>query len=281
MSKHFSAWRGFGGGPLPMGYAATVEEAGFRRLWLGGPVANLANAEQALAETEYLWLASGILNIWTEDATTVAASYHRLEERYPGRFVLGIGTSHPEYNAPYAKPVEAMQRYLDVLDREGIPIERRVLAALGPRVMKLAGERAAGAHPYFVPPAHSAMAREILGPSKLLIPEHKVVLDTDQQRARALARDTLGRYLGFSNYVNNCTRLGFTDEDVRPPGSDRLVDATVSYGTPDQVVAGLAEHLAAGADEVAVQLLSSADDHRAELLTLGASISRWEAARAR
>jgi probable F420-dependent oxidoreductase len=279
--KHFSVWRSAGGAPLPEGLAIAVEESGFRRLWLGGAAAELTNAEQALAETENLWLASGIVNIWGEDAHTTAASYHRLEERYPGRFVLGIGTGHPERFEQYTKPYESIQHYLDALDEDGVPEERRVLAALGPRVMKLAAARSAGAHPYLTTPEHTAEARRTLGPGKLLVPEQTVVLTADPDQARAIARPWLARYLGYVNYCNNWRRLGFTDEDLAGGGSSRLVDALIAHGTADEIAARAGAHIDAGADEVCVQVLSESSDIRPEVHALGDALNRWEAARAR
>jgi probable F420-dependent oxidoreductase len=277
--KHFSVWRPAGHLPLPDGYAAAVEAAGFRRLWVGGATADLQNVEHALAETENLWLASGVVNIWGENAREVAASYRRLEERYPGRFVLGVGTSHPERFEQYAKPYESMQRYLDVLDAEDVPIERRVLAALGPRVMALAGERSAGAHPYLTTPQHTAQARTILGHDKLLLPEHTVVPLADADAARAFTRGMLERYLGFVNYRNSWLRIGFTEDDLAGQGSDALVDAVFAHGTPDAIAAQVGEHILAGADEVCIQVLSPTQDFHADLHAMGEALNRWEAAR--
>ncbi len=175
--RRFALWRG--SRDLSPSLAADAEEAGFSRLWLGGPPASLENAEAALATTTTLKVASGIVNIWRDDAVTVAGSFHSIEERYPGRFLLGVGTGHPEHVQDYSKPYEALSRYLDVLDEQGVPAERRILAALGPRVLRLARDRSSGAHPYLVTPEHTAQARAVLGPDRLLVPEHKVVLDAD------------------------------------------------------------------------------------------------------
>jgi probable F420-dependent oxidoreductase len=263
---------------LPPYLAAAVEDAGFRRLWLGGPPASLANVEQILSQTSTLQVASGIVNIWSADARTVAASYRRLEDRYPGRFLLGIGAGHPEAAAEYTKPYEAISRYLDVLDAEGVPLEGRVLGSLGPRILKLAADRSAGAHPYLVPPAHTAQARAIVGPGKLLVPEHKVVLDADPDRARKIGRARVQNpYLGLVNYTTNLRRLGFTHDDLAGAGSDRLVDAVVAQGSAAAVAARLGEHLDAGADEVAVQLLTPDpnDDVRPYLIELAAALQRY------
>ncbi len=236
--------------------AAQIESLGYGAAWIGGsPDADLAWVEPALAETSSLQLATGIINIWSSPAADVAESYHRIENAYPGRFLLGIGVGHPEHTGEYKKPYDALVEYLDELDGASVPTSRRVLAALGPRVLKLAAERSAGAHPYLTTPQHTAKARELVGSSVFLAPEHKVVLTTDRDEARAIGRRYLEHYLGLSNYVNNWLRLGFTDDDVRKPGSDKLVDAMVAYGTPDAIAARLNEHLEAGADHVAIQVL--------------------------
>ena len=137
--------------------------------------------------------------------------------------------------------------------------QRRVIAALGPRVLELSAQRSAGAHPYLTTPEHTASAREILGPSAFLAPEHKAVLTTDAEVARTAGRKTLDIYLNLKNYVSNWKRLGFTDADVAKPGSDALVDAVVAYGTAEQIAQRLQQHLAAGADHVPVQVLTGRD----------------------
>ncbi|HET9877001.1 MAG TPA: LLM class F420-dependent oxidoreductase [Mycobacterium sp.] len=246
-------------GPPTPEQAVEIERLGYGAVWVGGsPAADLAFVEPILAATSTLQLATGIVNIWTAAAQPVAESYHRIEAAYPGRFLLGIGVGHPEVIPEYHTPYQALVNYLDALDGARVPTSRRVVAALGPRVLKLAAERSAGAHPYLTTPEHTARARELVGPSVLLAPEHKVVLSTPEigvDEARTLGRDAVGLYLGLSNYVNNWRRLGFTEKDVRPPGSDRLIDAVVAHGTPDAVAARLAEHLQAGADQVTIQVL--------------------------
>lgn len=236
--------------------AAQIESLGFGAAWIGGsPDANLKWVEPALAQTSSLQLATGIINIWSSPAAEVAESYHRIENAYPGRFLLGIGIGHPEHTDEYRKPYDALVEYLDVLDGASVPTSRRVLAALGPKVLELSAERSAGAHPYLTTPEHTAYARELVGNTVFLAPEHKVVLTTDADEAREVGRQTVEFYLGLSNYVNNWRRLGFTDNDVRKPGSDKLIDAVVAYGTPEAIAARLNEHLEAGADHVAIQVL--------------------------
>jgi probable F420-dependent oxidoreductase len=169
--------------------------------------------------------------------------------------LLGVGIGHPEHTQEYRKPYDALVDYLDTLDGASVPTSRRVLAALGPKVLALSAERSAGAHPYLTTPEHTAQARELVGNSVFLAPEHKVVLTTNADEARKIGRQTVEFYLGLSNYVNNWRRLGFTDDDVRKPGSDKLIDAVVAYGTPEAIAARLNEHLEAGADHVAIQVL--------------------------
>jgi probable F420-dependent oxidoreductase len=242
--------------------ARFLESLGYSTVWEGGsPPADLTHVEALLDATSSLKVATGIVNVWTADAAEVARSYHRIEAAHPGRFLLGVGVGHPEANAGYRSPYQALVDYLDVLDAEGVPVERRVLAALGPRVLRLAAARTAGAHPYLVTPEHTRLAREILGPGKLLAPEQRVVLEADPVRARAVGRPSVVKpYLGLTNYTTNLQRLGFTADDVAGQGSDRLVDALVVSGDDKQIRQRFEEHFQAGADHVAVQLLAQRDD---------------------
>lgn len=240
--------------------AAEIERLGYGALWVGGsPAAALSFVEPILEQTESLQVATGIVNIWGSDANEVADSYHRIEDAHPGRFLLGIGVGHPEHTTQYRNPYDALVEYLDVLDAAEVPAGRLVVAALGPKVLKLAAERSAGAHPYLVPPEHTARARELVGDSVFLAPEHKVVLTTEAAQARAVGRGTVDFYLDLSNYVNSWKRLGFTSADVQRPGSDKLIDAVVAYGSPDEIAARLTQHLTAGADHVAIQVLGGSD----------------------
>jgi probable F420-dependent oxidoreductase len=237
-----------------------IESLGYGAIWAGGsPAADLSWVDPILAATTTLQLATGIVNIWTADAGPVSESFHRIDKAYPGRFLLGIGVGHPEAGHEYKKPYDALTEYLDALDQHGVPKDRRVVAALGPQVLKLSARRSAGAHPYLTTPEHTATARQLMGPEAFLAPEHKAVLTTDAEKARAVGRKALEIYLNLTNYLNSWKRLGFTDEDVAKPGSDRLVDAVVAYGTTDAIAARLKEHLAAGADHVPVQVLTSPD----------------------
>jgi probable F420-dependent oxidoreductase len=255
----FGVWRG--ASQVTPDLAAGVERLGYGTVWLGGsPDGDLQIAGALLEATSTLMVGTSIVNIWKDDAATVARSYARLEESHPGRFVLGVGAGHPEVVKGYASPYEALATYADRLRADHVPAERIVVAALGPKVLALARDRTAGAIPYLVPPEHTRRAREILGPDRLLAPEHKAVLDPDPWRGRALGRKRVQNpYLGLVNYTSNLRRLGFTDEDLAGDGSDRLVDALVAHGRPDQVAAQLTAHLDAGADHVAVQLLTEHD----------------------
>ncbi|OSC42955.1 LLM class F420-dependent oxidoreductase [Mycobacterium decipiens] len=247
--------------------AARIETLGYGAAWIGAsPDADLAWVEPALAQTTSLQLATGIVNIWPSPATAVAQSFQRIESTYPGRFLLGVGVGHSEHTQEYRKPYDALVEYLDELDTGGAPASRRVLAALGPRMLRLSAERSAGAHPYLTTPEHTAKARDLVGNSVFLAPEHKVVLTTDRAEARAVGRKFIDFYLGLSNYVSNWLRLGFTEDDVRKPGSDKLIDALVASGTPDAIAQRLNEHLDAGADHVAIQVLGrSSEDALSEL----------------
>jgi probable F420-dependent oxidoreductase len=247
----------FGRGATPQ-QAAEIEALGYGAIWVGGsPPAELDWVEPLLGATERLKVATGIVNIWTAAAGPVAESFHRINTAYPGRFLLGIGVGHREAIAEYKKPLDALNEYLDKLDEYGVPKEHRVVAALGPQVLKLSARRSAGAHPYLTTPEHTAEARELIGPDAFLAPEHKAILTTDAEKARAVGRQALEIYLNLNNYLNSWKRLGFNDSDVAKPGSDRLVDAVVAYGTVDAIAARLKQHLDAGADHVPVQVLTS------------------------
>ncbi|MEU1952259.1 LLM class F420-dependent oxidoreductase [Nocardia rhamnosiphila] len=246
--------------------AAELERLGYGALWLGGsPSADLPVVEDLLASTETLKVGTSIVNIWTAPAAETAESFHRIEQRFPGRFVLGIGCGHPEANKPYRSPYEALVEYLDELDAARVPVSGRMLAALGPKVLKLAADRTAGALPYLTTPEHTAQAREIVGDA-LLAPEQKLVVDTDPDSARATGRTVVEMYLGLRNYTTNLRRLGYTDEDIAKPGSDRLLDALAVHGAADQVAAQVRRHIEAGADHLALQVLDQ--DYLATLRTL-------------
>ncbi|WP_163508768.1 LLM class F420-dependent oxidoreductase [Fodinicola acaciae] len=239
---------------------AELDELGYGAFWLGTAKADLQVPEQILDATKNLVAATGIINVWTEPVDVTTAAYHRVAAKHPGRLLLGIGIGHREMVKEYQKPYDALVDYLDKVDAAKVPQEDQALAALGPKVTKLAGDRTRGSHPYFTTPEHTAQAREILGAGPLLAPEQKVILDTNPETARALGRQTLGFYLQLSNYRNSFLRLGFTEEDVADGGSDRLVDATIAWGDLDTIAKRIAEHHQAGADHVCVQVLTEGQE---------------------
>jgi len=240
-------------------YAASLEEFEYSTIWVGGsPPGDLGIVERLLAATNSITVATSIVNIHTASADVVAASYARIQERYAGRFVLGIGVGHRESDGPrYVRPYEQVQRYLDDLERFGVSPDDIMLAALGPRLLRLARDRTAGAHPYLTTPEHTRNAREILGPAPLLAPEQKIVIDRDPARARTVARTSVAdRSLQRVNYVSNMRRLGFSDADLAGRGSDALLDALVAHGDPAEAVRRIRSHLDAGASHVAAQVLT-------------------------
>jgi probable F420-dependent oxidoreductase len=237
---------------------AEVEALGYGAIWVGGsPPGDLGVVEHLLDTTDHIAVATGIVNVWKDDAATVGASYHRITARHPGRFLLGLGIGHPEATREYQQPFAKLVSYLDELDDLKVPAGGRALAALGPKVLRLAAERSAGAHPYLVTPEHTRQARQILGDGPLLAPEQKVVLETDPVQARAIGRPYVRNpYLGLTNYLSSLRRLGWTDADFADGGSDALIDALVVHGDAAAIARGIAAHLDAGADHVAVQVLN-------------------------
>lgn len=253
--------------------AAEVEELGYGAFWLGdSPPGDLTTAEDLLAATSTMPIGTGIVNVWSTTPEEVAAGYQRVSANYPGRFILGLGAGHREAYAEYANPLARLTEYLDAFDSAGVPADHRMLAALGPKVLALAAGRTAGALPYLVTPEHTRQAREILGPNRILAPEQKVVLETDPDRARAIAREMLGIYLGVSNYVRSLRRLGFGDDDLAGAGSDRLVDALFVWGDEEAIRARVAEHHDAGADHVAIQVLNPVDSRMPAFRTLAPAL---------
>jgi len=240
----------------PEAYAREIEAAGFTSVWYPGvnSPADLAALEPALAATERLVLGTGIASVWTWQAADLAAAASRLEREYPGRFVLGLGVSHAVAVEPtgqaYDRPYTKMTRFLDELPEVPVPV---VLAALGPKMLELSRMRTAGAHPYFAPPEHTAFSRQVLGAAPLLVPEIAVALAAGAE-GMGHSRDYAKFYLRLPNYTGNLRRFGYTDADIDDGGSDRLIDDVVPHGR-EAALAGIAAHLAAGADHVVVQLL--------------------------
>ena len=249
--------------------AGELEELGYGAVWLPEVAGRDVFVHMALllASTKTLVAATGIANIWGRDAVTMTGAAKGLAEAFPERALIGLGVSHQNLveglrGHNYDKPLSAMRTYLERMDaspyiamRPTTPM-RRVLAALGPKMLQLAADKTDGAHPYFVPPEHTSFARETMGEGPLLCPEQAVLLETDADKARTIARKHTMIYCAQPNYVNNLKRLGFTDEDVANGGSDKLVDAIVAWGSIDDVVARVQAHFDAGADHVSIQALT-------------------------
>ncbi|MFD9983527.1 LLM class F420-dependent oxidoreductase [Streptomyces massasporeus] len=235
--------------------AAELEELGYGAVWLGGN-SSAANAAPLIEATSNLTVGTSIQSIWQHEPDAAATAFADLESAHPGRFLLGLGVSHAKRVEQYARPYSALVEHLDGLDAAGVPAERRLLAALGPKSLRLARDRAAGSIPYLVTPEHTAHAREILGEAPLLAPELGVVPETDPDRARALAREFLELYLPLPNYTNNFLRHGFTEDDLKDGGSDRLVDALFAWGDDAAIRTKIDAFFEAGADHVALQVVS-------------------------
>jgi probable F420-dependent oxidoreductase len=262
--------------------AAELEELGYGTLWFPNRPSAFELARHLLDATRRAVIATGIVSIWTHVAADAAEAHHALTEAHPNRFMLGLGVSHPhlvdrEEPGRYSRPLAKMRQYLDELDAAPTPVptSERVLAALGPRMLALARDRSAGAHPYLVTADHTRRAREVLGAERLLAVEQAVVLEPDPAQARAIAREHLSRYLTAPNYVNNWFRLGFTPDDVADGGSDRLVDALVAWGGLDIILERIAQHHKAGADHVCIQVITATPQAlpRDEWRTLAAVLS--------
>lgn len=245
--------------------AAELDELGYRAVWLpdvGGDL--FAACANLLAATRRMVVATGILNLWLHDAAETAATYHELADAHGDRFLVGIGVSHQvlvegTQVGTYDRPYSRMVAYLDALDAQPrpLPTESRVLAALGPRMIRLAGDRAAGTHPYLGTPDLTRRTREALGPGPLIAPEQAVVLETDPDRARTIARTHLAGYLGLPNYARSIMRAGFDESELADGGSDRLVDRLVAWGDEAAIGARVDEHRDAGANHVCLQVLTT------------------------
>ena len=247
---------------------AELEALGFGAVWIPEAMGRdpMVHATLLLEASERIVLATGIANIWNRSALAMSAAHRTLTSAFPERFLLGLGVSHGPMvegflGEQYERPLAKMRAYLDAMDAAPYMADapavgpQRVLAALGPKMLRLAAERAAGAHPYFVPVDHTAMARKALGQGPLLCVEQAVVLETDPDRARAIARAHMAIYLTLPNYTNNLRRMGFGEDDLDGGGSDKLVDAIVAWGDVDAVVRRVQAHHAAGADHVCIQVL--------------------------
>lgn len=263
---------------------AAIEEMGFRAVWFPESRGREAftTAAIVLSATERLAAVTGIANVWARDPDAAAGAAVALGEAWPGRFVLGLGVSHAPSVAArggsYRKPMEQMIGYLDGMQRarfvgpEADPPVPVVLAALGPKMLRLAAERTAGAHPYFVPVEHTRFAREVMGPGPWLAPEQAVVLETDPGRARAMARSHMERYLLLDNYRRNLIRLGWSEAQIDGGGCDELVDAIVAWGDGEAIAERVRSHLEAGADHVGIQMLSDEAFPLDDLATLASRL---------
>ena len=236
--------------------AKLAEQLGYSAWWVGGSP-HVPDVRPVLEATSALVAATGILNVWINDPAETAAADAALRADFPERFMLGIGIGHPEVTSDYRRPLTAMRAFLDGLDASPAPppVYGRCLAALGPKMLDLAGERAAGTHTYFVPVEHTRLARERLGSGKLVAPEVACVLDTDPVRAKAVAREYAKLYLGLRNYTQNLLDFGFIEADLADGGSDRLIDAVIPQGSAEQIAEVVRAHLDAGADHVCLQPL--------------------------
>ena len=263
-------------------FARTVERLGYAALWY--PEARgyeaMTLGGYLLGATEKLMIGSSIANIYARDAFTARRGTIGLNAMHGGRFMLGLGVSHKPMvegvrGHVYDKPVPAMRAYLDTLQKDEaasaeFPV---VLAALGPLMLKLAGARTRGAVPYNVTPRHTAEAKAILGPDKILAVEQKICLETDPVRARAIGRAELLRYMAMPNYRNNWLRIGFTEADLEGGGSDAFIDAMVLHGDAATVRRGLDAHFAAGATHVCIQPLHAEGDFASRDAALKALVS--------
>jgi probable F420-dependent oxidoreductase len=244
--------------------AAELEDLGYGALWF--PAAQheglAEHIDGLLAATRKAVAATGIVSIWTHPAANIAGMHRALTQSYPGRFLLGIGISHQHAvegaGISYEKPLRKLRDYLDELDAAPtpVPVEERCIASLGPLSLKLARDRTLGTHPYFMPVDHTRVSREAVGPGKLVAPEQMVVVETNPDKARAIARQSMDRYLHAPNYTSNLLRMGFTEDDLAHGGSDRLVDALIAWGDPGRIMQRVREHHAAGADHVCLQVLT-------------------------
>ncbi|HEY2479714.1 MAG TPA: TIGR03620 family F420-dependent LLM class oxidoreductase [Solirubrobacterales bacterium] len=271
----FGAWSSYGRiGEENAGEAArAAEDAGLTAFWLGGSP-RLAQLRPLLEATERLVAGTSIVNIWTYDPADLVAEYAELEADFPGRFCVGIGVGHPEATSEYKRPLAAMERFLDGIDAadDPIPNDRRIIAALGPKMLALSARRSLGTIPYFTSVDHTRFARETVGPDRLVIPEIACVIDEDVERARATARAYAKLYLGLSNYTNALLEHGFEQADIENGGSDRLIDHVIPHGSAADIAAVARAHVEAGADHVALQAIGTHGVPAAEWRELAAAL---------
>jgi len=272
----------FGDPPEISEAAAELEELGYTALWIpdaGGDV--YGAVERLLQATRSAIAATGVLNLWMHSPEETAEAHDRLTRTHGDRFLVGIGVSNAalvDANTEpgrYRKPLTATGAFLDALDSASTPLPRdaTVLVAISPKMLEIARTRTAGVHPFNVTPEHTALARQALGPTALLLPEQMVAVTTDPDQAHAIARETLSFYLQFSNYTDNLRRIGFGDEDFADGGSNRVLDALVAWGSPEDIAARVREHRDAGANHVCVQVLGDPSYLRAEWRVLAPALT--------
>ena len=239
--------------------AAELEDLGYGALWVPGGIGGdvTGDLDHLLGATRRAAIATGILNIWKHEPEDIAAWFHALPADRRDRVMLGLGVSHgPLIGEAWAKPLAVMRAWLDRLDAVAMPRDQLCLAALGPKMLALSAERTAGAHPYLITPAHTAMAREAVGPDALLAPEQGVILESDPEQARALGRGAIEHYRRLPNYVNSWKRLGLSEHEIES-ASDRLVDALFAWGSVEQIKQRVDDHLTAGANHVCIQVITA------------------------
>jgi probable F420-dependent oxidoreductase len=236
--------------------ARAAEEAGLDTFWLGGSP-RLEELRPLLEGSEKLVVGTSIVNIWSYEPADLAREFAALEADFPGRACVGIGVGHPEATSDYRRPLSNLEAFLDGVDAaaEPIPADRRIIAALGPKMLAMSARRSLGTIPYFTSVDHTRFARDAIGPDALVIPEIACVIDEDVERARATARSYAKLYLGLSNYTNALLEHGFERADIEDGGSDRLIDHVIPHGSAAEVAAAARAHVDAGADHVALQAL--------------------------
>jgi probable F420-dependent oxidoreductase len=272
----YGAWTSYRriGEVSPAEAARAAEDAGLTAFWLGGSP-RLEEARPLLEGSEKLVVGTSIVNIWAYDPADLVREYASLEADFPGRVCVGIGVGHPEATSDYKRPLTNLEAFLDGIDAadEPIPTDRRIIAALGPKMLAMSAKRSLGTIPYFSSVDHTRYCRETVGPDRLVIPEIAFVLDEDVERARATARGYAKLYLGLSNYTNALIQHGFEQADLEDGGSDRLIDHVIPHGTAAEVAAAARAHVDAGADHVALQALGDkgvpAEDWAALAAALG------------
>jgi probable F420-dependent oxidoreductase len=260
----FGIWRRLPDGHAP---AREIEQLGYSAIWVGGSPSIPDGVRPFLDSTSTITVLSGVVNVWAQDTAGVAAGHAELRDTFGERFLLGVGIGHPEATAEYKAPLAKMREYLDGLDgaERPVPRDERLIAAIGPKMIELAGQRSLGTHPYFTTVDHTRFARETIGADGLVAPEVAVVVDPDPDSARAKAREYAELYLGLTNYTSNLLRFGFTEADLADGGSDRLIDAVIPHGSAGAVADAVRAHLDAGADHVCLQPRGGDDleDYRA------------------